>query len=238
MLCGNRHNFYMRSGWILGKAGILGRLGLLSAGWQVRFSNQTVRLLESCGARFMIDGLDNLRALSGGPPVVLMGNHMSMLETSLFHAMLRPYADFTFVIKEDLLTVPFFGSIMRAIGAIPVGRTNPREDLKNLLENGRAVLARGRSIIIFPQGTRSREFRAESFNSIGFKLARSAGVKVLPFALRTDFIGENGFEPLHPENPIRFEFFPAMAVSGNGAAERKQVVEMISEKLSQWEKEK
>ena len=186
----------------------------------------------------MIDGLEHLRALKGGPPVVLMGNHMSMLETSLFHAMLRPYTDFTFVIKEDLLKVPFFGSIMRAIDAIPVGRTNPREDLKNLLENGRAVLERGRSIIIFPQGTRSREFRAENFNSIGFKLARSAGVKVLPFALRTDFIGENGFEPLHPENPIRFEFFPAMAVSGNGAAERKLVVEMIMETLSRWEKEK
>ena len=234
LLRGNRHNFYMRSGWILGRAGIRSRLGLLSPACQIKYSNKIFRLLESCGAKFHIEGLDNLKALEGGEPVVLMGNHMSMLETSLFHCMLRPYTDFTYVINEDLLTVPFFGHIMRALEAIPVGRTNPREDLKTLMREGQARINRGTSIIIFPQGTRNQEFRKEDFNSIGFKLARHTGVRVLPFALCTDFIGINGFDKLNPDNPIRFEFFPVMTVEGNGSAEHKLVTDMIADKLAQW----
>lgn len=238
LLCGNRHNFYMRSGWILGRAGIRSRLGLLTPASQVKYSNKILRLLESCGAKFHIEGLENIRAVEGSEPVVLMGNHMSMLETSLFHAMLRPHFDFTYVIKEDLLTVPFFGHIMRALEAIPVGRTNPRDDLKTLLTEGKERLGRGKSVIIFPQGTRNREFRKEEFNSIGFKLARHAGVRVLPFALCTDFIGINGFDKLNPENPILFHFFPVMTIEGNGAAEHKAVTEMIADKLAEWKMKK
>ena len=238
LLCGNRHNFYMRSGWILGRAGMRSRLGLLSPECQVKYSNKIFRLLESCGAKFHIEGLEHVKALEGSEPVILMGNHMSMLETSLFHSMLRPSIDFTYVIKEDLLTVPFFGHIMKALEAIPVGRTNPREDLKTLLAQGKDRIERGKSIIIFPQGTRNREFIKEDFNSIGFKLARHTGVRVLPFALCTDFIGINGFDKLNPENPICFHFFPVMTIEGNGSAEHKAVADMIADKLAEWRQKK
>lgn len=109
--------------------------------------------------------------------MVLIGNHMSLLETALFHAVAREYLDFTFVIKQSLLTVPFFRDIMRSLGAIPVGRENPRDDLRAVLGDGKKVLESGRSIIIFPQSTRSETFDAAKFNSIGIKLAKSAGVR-------------------------------------------------------------
>ena len=72
-------------------------------------------------------GLDNLRSLNG-QPVVLIGNHMSLLETAVFHSVIRGILDFTFVIKKQLLEIPFFKEIMIALEAIPVGRDNPRRE--------------------------------------------------------------------------------------------------------------
>ena len=181
---GSRWYFYLNNFGIFARTGRCGRRGRLDKERQIYYSNKNFRLVEKCGGRIHLRGLENLRDVSG-EPVVLIGNHMSLLETALFHAVAREYLDFTFVIKQSLLTVPFFRDIMRSLGAIPVGRENPRDDLRAVLGDGKKVLESGRSIIIFPQSTRSETFDAAKFNSIGIKLAKSAGVRVLPFALKT-----------------------------------------------------
>ncbi len=233
LLQGNRLNFYLRNSLIFIQTGCCARRGKLNQERQVHFSNRNVKLVESCGGRIHLRGLEHLRNLDGRP-VILMGNHMSSLETSLFHAIVRPYLDFTFVIKESLLKIPFFGDVMRSLEAIPVGRSNPREDFRTVLKEGKERLARGKSIILFPQATRSAEFHEENFNSIGIKLARSAGVDVLPFVLKTDFIGEGGFGRLHPENDIYFEFFPPVTITDNGRDQHRAIIELTMQRLKEW----
>ncbi|UKI34579.1 MAG: 1-acyl-sn-glycerol-3-phosphate acyltransferase [Lentisphaeria bacterium] len=209
----------------------------LTAERQIYYSNLNLRLVERCGGKVHLRGLDHLRALEGRP-VVLIGNHMSLLETALFHSVMRGLLDFTFVIKQSLMKVPFFRSIMTALGAIPIGRENPRDDLRAVLEEGTALLNAGRSIVIFPQSTRSETFDPEKFNSIGIKLARRAGVPVVPFALKTDFLG-NGkrfrdFGPVRPEREVWFEFGAARKVEGNGQALQQEIIEFIGTRLAQW----
>ena len=170
--------------------------------------------------------------------VVMIYSASMLLETALFHSVMRGLLDFTFVIKQSLMKVPFFRSIMTALGAIPIGRENPRDDLRAVLEEGTALLNAGRSIVIFPQSTRSETFDPEKFNSIGIKLARRAGVPVVPFALKTDFLG-NGkrfrdFGPVRPEREVWFEFGAARKVEGNGQALQQEIIEFIGTRLAQW----
>lgn len=238
LLLGSRWYFYLNNFGIFARTGRCGRRGRLDKERQIYYSNKNFRLVEKCGGRIHLRGLENLRDVSG-EPVVLIGNHMSLLETALFHAVAREYLDFTFVIKQSLLTVPFFRDIMRSLGAIPVGRENPRDDLRAVLGDGKKVLESGRSIIIFPQSTRSETFDAAKFNSIGIKLAKSAGVRVLPFALKTDFLGNGKYlrdmGPVRPKRGVYFEFAPARAVEGNGQVLQQEIIGFIQSRLASWQ---
>ncbi len=237
LLLGNRFYFYYHNFGIFCRTGRCGRAGGLTAEKQIAFSNGNFRLVEACGGRIHLRGLDNLRALQGRP-VVLIGNHMSLLETALFHSILRGHLDFTFIIKQELMKVPFFADIMTSLEAIPVGRANPRDDLRAVLNGGRELLSRGKSIIVFPQSTRSEEFNPEKFNSIGIKLAKTAGVPVVPFALKTDFLGNGRYcrdlGPVCPEREVWFEFAPAREVEGNGQALQQEIIGFIQSRLADW----
>ncbi|MCI7644173.1 MAG: 1-acyl-sn-glycerol-3-phosphate acyltransferase [Lentisphaeria bacterium] len=237
LVLGCRINFYWRNFMIFKKTGALGRQGKLDRFSEVFYSNQNIKIVESCGGKFHLSGLNNVHNLHG-EPVVIIGNHMSLLETAIMHAIIGPDLKFTFVIKEALLRVPYFGDIMRSMEAIPVGRDNPREDLRTVLNRGKELLQQGRSIIIFPQSTRSEIFEPDKFNSIGVKLAKSAGVRVLPMALKTDFL-ENGkylrdIGRVRRDRPICFAFGEPLTVEGNGKETQEKIIEFILANLTRW----
>lgn len=221
------------------QTGIIGVKGQLDAKAQTRLSNRNIKLIEACGGKIHIRGLNNIdnRATDS---VVLIGNHMSLLETAVFHAILRSRIDFTFVIKESLLNVRYFGDIMRSLGAIPVSRKNPKEDFKQVITLGKKTLASGKSVLLFPQSTRSSKFNPEQFNSIGVKLAKSANVQIIPFALKTDFIQNGRFlrdmGPLDRSQEVWFEFGKPMNVQGSGKEELQATIDFIEDRLSKWNK--
>jgi 1-acyl-sn-glycerol-3-phosphate acyltransferase len=97
------------------------------------------------------------------------------------------------------------------------------------------------SVVIFPQSTRTPDFHRESFNSLGIKLARAAGVRAIPVAIQSDFWGERGmlrgFGPVRPWRRVRIEFGEPFAVEGKGRHEHEAVVEFIESRLSQWDAE-
>jgi 1-acyl-sn-glycerol-3-phosphate acyltransferase len=237
LLFGWRGSFYIRNFHVFCVTGRHGKAGTLDQETQTRQSLKNFRIVESCGGSVHLRGLDNTSKFD--TPAVIIGNHMSLLETGILHAFLRPRRDFTFVIKRSLLNVPFFGDIMRALNAIPVDRVNPRDDFKTVMEEGKKRLEAGQSVIVFPQSTRSSTFNPAEFNSIGVKLAKNAGVPIIPMALRTDFI-ENGrsfkdLGPIYPDRPVWFEFAePMMKVSGTGKAEHEGIVEFVKDRLAKW----
>jgi 1-acyl-sn-glycerol-3-phosphate acyltransferase len=192
--------------------------------------------LERCGARFHIRGIDAIRRAK--PPVVFVGNHMSTLETFVLPSIIAPILRVTFVVKESLVKHPFFGPIMRSRDPVIVGRKNPRDDLEAVLTGGAERLARGISMVVFPQATRSDVFERGQFNSLGVKLARRAGVPVVPVAIRSDFWA-NGkilkeLGPLRRDRPVHMAFGDALAVRGNGAEQHELVVRFIETHLAAW----
>jgi len=192
--------------------------------------------LERCGARVHISGLDNVRALSG--PVVFVANHMSTFEAMLLPGLINPIRPCTYVVKEKLMRGRVWGPVMRSRDPIAVTRTDPRRDLEAVLSGGAERLAKGRSIIIFPQGTRTTVYARSGFNSLGVKLAARAGVPILPIALKTDYWGNSplfrGFGPIHRDRPVMLEFGPAIDVEGRGKAAHEAVVEFIEDRLRRW----
>ena len=237
ILLGSRFSFYLRNFLVFAKAGKIAKAGKLTAELQTKFAVENIRITESCGGRVHLRGLNNLDSFS--EPAVIIGNHMSLLETALMHAFVRPRRDFCFVIKRSLLDVPYFGHIMRRLKCIPVDRVNPRDDFRAVMEIGTERLKEGKSVIIFPQSTRSTIFDPEQFNTIGIKLAKHAGVPVIPLALRTDFLN-NGklvkdLGPIRRNNPVWFEFGePIMKIAGNGRDEHAQIIRFISDRLRDW----
>lgn len=188
---------------------------------------------------FDIEGLDNLRGLSG--PCVIIANHISTLETFILPGLVRPIRPVTFVVKKSLTTMPFFGAVMRSRDPVVVGRENPREDLQTVLAGGAARLERGISIIVFPQSTRSSRFDPAHFNTIGVKLARRANAPVVPLALQTDAWGQGkklkDFGKITRGKKVRFKFAPPMRINGAGKDEHNEICEFIASTLAKWRKE-
>lgn len=203
----------------------------------IRSSLDTLRALEGTGVRFEITGLDDFRGLEG--PCVFIANHMSTLETFVLPVIIAPFKMATFVVKESLVEYPVFRHVMRSRNPITVSRTNPREDLKTVFDGGIERLRKGISIIIFPQTTRSTLFDPDEFNTIGVKLAKKAGVPVVPVALKTDAWG-NGrrlkdFGRIDPSIPVHIAFGKPLWIKDRGNEEHREIIGFITERLKEWQ---
>lgn len=199
-------------------------------------SFQIFRAVEKVGGRIEITGLDVLQNLPG--PVVYVGNHMSSLETVILPCIFLGYGRVSFVMKEELTTAYKVGPVVSANRPITVGRASGREDLAKVLKEGADRLKEGRSICIFPQGTRSAAFNPKKFNSLGSKLAHRAGVPIVPFALKTDFwshgwpIKDLGW--IRPERTVRIAFGPLIPAGTESQQAHAACVAFVEEKLKAW----
>ena len=228
--------FYSKILGIVYRASKLAKKGRYDNQRWIESSLTTVRALEFIGGRFDLQGLDVIMPLQSA--CVFIGNHMSILETFVLPCLIQPHRDVTFVVKESLITYPLFGQVMRNRQPVVVGRDNPREDLKTVLEEGQKRLEANISIIIFPQTTRSVEFDPKKFNTLGVKLAKRCNVPVVPFALKTDAWGLGrrlkDFGPIRPEKTVHIHFGEPMQVKGSGKEEHNVIVEFIETKLAAW----
>ncbi len=203
--------------------------------WE-KTSHLVLEQVEGCGGKVTIEGINNLREEK--EPVVFVSNHMSTLETVIMPCIINPIKRITFVVKEKLTKGPIFGVVTRSREPIVVGRTNPREDLNAVLTDGVKHLKNGKSVLIFPEGTRRKEFKEENFNSLGIKLALKAGVKVIPIAIKTDFWSSSkiirGFGPIKRKEPIFVSIGKAIELEGRGKKQHEECVRFIKEKTDSW----
>ncbi len=202
-------------------------------------SVDVVKSIEKAGVRVHFEGLDNFKKLNG--PAVFIGNHMSTLETMALPCMIHQSKKVVYVIKQELAEYPLFGPIALARDPILVGRENPREDLKTVMEEGSNKLSNGKSIIIFPQKTRTQFFDSASFNSLGVKLAKRNNVPVVPIALLTDAWGNGKIikevGKIDINKKVRICYGNPIEVKGNGIEEHQLVIDFISRKLIEWGRE-
>jgi len=203
-----------------------------------RSSYYIFRFIEETGGIFNITGMENIA--KSEKPVLFISNHMSTLETMVFPCIIAPRREVTFVVKESLVKHPLFRDVMLSRDPIVVGRSDPRKDLEAVMTKGAELLSKGISIVIFPQSTRNLVFKPEEFNSIGVKLAKKAGVPVVPVAIKTDFWGNGRYikelGPLDNTKTIYFKFGEPFVVTGNGKEENNRIISFIQASLEEWNK--
>ncbi len=232
--------FYSRFILIVWKASVKAKRRCYSDRDWSRSSRDALRALEKSGVRIHISGLEHIAKLT--TPCVVIGNHMSVLETVILPGVIQPLRNVAFVIKKNLMAYPVFKHVMRSRAPIVVGRANPRQDLMAVLDGGLKRLQRSISIIVFPQTTRTLRFDPQQFSTIGVKLARKAGVPVIPLALLTD-AWSNGkyikeFGRIDPTKNVHFAFGPPLWVRGRGIEEHQAVIDFIGGHLEKWKARK
>lgn len=129
-----------------------------------------------CGLSYRIHGAEHLP----DGPCVVMSKHQSTWETIALRGFLRP--EQSWVLKQELMRLPIFGAGLRFVKSIPIDRSAGRRAVFKVVDDGKARLAEGRSVIIFPEGTRTAPGQHKKYGVGGGVLAERAGVPVIPIA--------------------------------------------------------
>jgi len=135
-----------------------------------------LRWLElTCGVRYRVIGRENLPDHA----VVVLSKHQSTWETLVFQELFPPLV---WVMKRELLWLPFFGWGLAMGRPIAIDRGAGRRAMEQMLSQGKQRLADGLWVVIFPEGTRMRPGERGRYRPGGAMLAVHAGVPVLPVA--------------------------------------------------------
>lgn len=128
-----------------------------------------------CGIRYRVLGVEHVPPA----PFIVLAKHQSAWETLAFQ-MIFPRQ--TWVVKRELLWVPFFGWGLAMLSPIAIERAAGARALRQLLEQGRERLAQGLCIVMFPEGTRTAPGTHGPFHPGGAWLATQTATPVLPVA--------------------------------------------------------
>ena len=122
-----------------------------------------------------------------------MSNHQSNFDIfALLAAMPR---QIHWIAKKELFDIPLFGPSMRRGGYIPLDRGDGRKALQSM-DEAAATIHQGKSVVLFPEGTRTPDGNLLPFKRGGFILARKAAVPVVPVTI-------NGSGKINPAGQIR-----------------------------------
>ncbi|HHB76153.1 MAG TPA: 1-acyl-sn-glycerol-3-phosphate acyltransferase [Desulfobulbus sp.] len=131
-------------------------------------------LTRIAGIRVRVTGMENIDPQA---TYVFAGNHCSQLDIYSFQGYF-PH-DFRWIAKKELFNVPIFGTAMRKVGFISIDRSHGRKALKSLTLAAERIAA-GSSVLIFPEGTRSKDGRLQPFKAGAILLAIRSGVPIVP----------------------------------------------------------
>jgi 1-acyl-sn-glycerol-3-phosphate acyltransferase len=162
---------------------VLGAASIVSSLWDRRgyFAHGCARawswlILKTTGVRVTVEGLDRI---TPGTTYVFVSNHQSIYDTPVVFSSL-PY-QLRIIAKESLARFPVLGWHLKRGGHLFVDRKHP--DRAGILERWRALVSEGLSLIIYAEGTRSRDGRVARFKAGSFMLAIEAQLPIVPVAI-------------------------------------------------------
>lgn len=128
-----------------------------------------------CGLKFVVEGRERIPA---GAHIV-MSNHASAWETIAQFVIFPPHV---WVLKRELLWIPFIGWGLKVLRPIAINRGEGHRAVNHVVEQGKARLADGLWVIVFPEGTRVAAGERKKFGVSGALLATATGKLVIPLS--------------------------------------------------------
>lgn len=147
---------------------------------QARIASAWGRALLRIGrVKVKVEGLEKI---STEGSYVFVSNHLSYMDTPVFLANIP--VQFRFLAKRGLFQIPFLGWHLKRAGHIPVPRGDARAAVKTMSMAAQIVRERGISLLIFPEGGRSRDGSLGTFKEGAAYIAIQAGVPLVPVGVK------------------------------------------------------
>ncbi len=211
---------------VLGTPAIL--LGILLPG--LHFKGRLFRIVSKAfsratlgifGIRVEAHGLENIDPRR---PYVFMSNHASHADSpALVLAIPQPLH---FVFKKELARIPVFGWALLALGQIMVDRADRRQSRLSL-DAGLSGLSGSNSVLVYPEGSRSRDGLLQPFKKGGFHMALRAGLPIVPVRVSgSREIVAAGTLRVRP-GTVRIDLLPPVATEGMSPADLPALVETV-----------
>ncbi|MCI8652742.1 MAG: 1-acyl-sn-glycerol-3-phosphate acyltransferase [Angelakisella sp.] len=178
-------------------------------------------LLKLAGVKVEISGLENIPE----GPVVFVPNHQSYFDIPVLLAWLdRPYP---LVSKQEVKKLPLIRQWMELLGCVFIDRDNARQSVSALGEAARTMVERKRSLIIFPEGTRSRGETIGEFKNGGFRAALKAGVPVVPVVIDGTYRAMEANHMWIKPAAVKVQVLEAIPTAGMSREESKEIGERV-----------
>jgi len=187
------------------------------------WSSLYVRCLPGC--RLVVEGRDKI---APGVPYVLVANHQSLTDVMALGALAVP---FKWVSKKEVFRLPCIGWNMYLNRYISVDRGNMRS-VRQTMAECRSWLERGVSLLMFPEGTRSRDGDMHEFHSGSFKLAAECGCPVAPIVVDGTFPIYKGWKVLAFPGTITIRVLDPVTIEGAGGTVN-QFRDVVHERMQQ-----
>lgn len=161
--------------------------------------------VRAAGIRIEVTGMENVPV---GRPCIFMCNHVSNLDPPVVLPMIPGRS--SVLLKKELMSIPILGRAMRMGQFVPVERGGKREAAQASVQAAAAALHNGLHILVFPEGTRSKDGHLSAFKKGPFFLAMETQAPVIPVAISgTQTMMQKGSWAITP-GVARVEMLPAI----------------------------
>jgi len=176
-----------------------------------------------CKINYVVEGAENIPEHEA---CIILSKHQSALETMIVQRVFPPL---TFVVKKELLKIPFFGWGLASMDPIAIDRKAGRRAIVEIIKQGKERLANGIWIVIYPEGTRSKPGTKQRYKMGGAILAEKSGHKIIPVAHTCGEFWPKGFFA-RQSGTMRMVIGPAIEVTGKTAEQINKETELWIEK--------
>lgn len=183
-------------------------------------------LMRIAGCTVTVNGLENIPK---DRAVVFTPNHQSDYDIPITLVHLdRPHA---LVAKVETLKIPLVRTWMKLFDCVFIDRKNPRQAVTAMKEAG-ALLARGESVIVFPEGTRSKGDAMGEFKHGAFKMAFAAGAPVVPVVIDGSYKIMEANHNLMCPGHVTMTVLPPIETAGLDRAAQKALPDEVARRIA------
>ncbi len=217
-------------------------LTLVLLGWALPFKARseianswgrinTLALETLCGLGYRVDGWDHIPESN----CIIVSNHQSAWETIALRGLLP--AEQSWILKQELMRVPFFGWALRQCDPIAIDRSAGRAAVKQVVDLGKQLLERGNWIVVFPEGTRVAYGERKKHGIGASVLAEKTGVPILPIVHNAGKFWRRRGIRKYPGKISVVIGEPILTEGKSSGQIRKEVESWMNNKLTELERE-
>ncbi|HDM74896.1 MAG TPA: 1-acyl-sn-glycerol-3-phosphate acyltransferase [Deltaproteobacteria bacterium] len=182
-------------------------------------------ILTASGVKLHVSGLENLNP---SKTYIFAANHASQFD--IFALYLSIPIEFRWLAKIELFSIPILGHAMKAIGYIPIDRTNRKAAFESI-DYAAEEVKNGKSIIIFPEGTRSEDGILQEFKKGGFILAIKSQQPIVPISINGShrILRKHDWK-IYP-GTITVKFGKPIPTQGMTVKDRHKLIELLRQEI-------